>query len=185
MRSIFLALLCILGAGLLSGKEKRPATYTIPLPPKPDFSAVDWLVGDWTGKTTGRSPQGEIRLSVSYGLDKRFMIFREEISFSSTKTAPPSKESWMGILGASRDGAAFILRTFSSMGFITRYRVTQEGGEIRFSSEGGDDPPPGWVFRRVVERSGDAEFDEKVQAAPPDKPFFDYYTARLVRTPHP
>lgn len=87
----------------------------------------------------------------------------------------------MGILGASRGDGGFVLRTFSSTGFITRYRVTAEGPEIRFNPEGGERPPPGWLFRRVIQRTGVGEMTETVQVAPPAKPFFDYYSAKLSR----
>lgn len=183
MRPIILALLLLPGPPALAAKDKPAKVYEIPVPPKPDFSSLDWFVGEWTGKTQGRSPQGEIRLSVEYTLERRFMILREEISLASSKTAPGTSESWMGILSPNRGDSGFALRVFSSTGFITRYRVTVDADEIRFHPEGGEHPPPGWLFRRVVTRSSDTEFDESVQAAPPGKAFFDYYTARFSRAP--
>jgi hypothetical protein len=151
------------------------------LPPKPDFSTVDWLVGEWTGKTTDRRAQGEIRLSVSYDLDNQVMLLRGEASFQATKTSPAMKESWMGVLTSDRGAAGFLLCTFSSTGFITRYRVTVEGPETHINPEGGEQPPPGWLFRTVIKRTDPKEFVETVQAAPPNKSFFDYYTAKLSR----
>ncbi len=180
MKSHFLLLLYILSPMALPAKEKA-TTYAIPLPPKPDFSALDWLVGEWTGETAGRGSKGQLRLSVTFALEKRFMIFREEIWLAPTKTAPAWSESWMGILSASRSDTGFDLRAFSSTGFITRYRVTVEGAEIHFDPEGGEQPPPGWLFRRVIERLDVAELSETVQAAPPGKSFFNYYTAKLSR----
>jgi hypothetical protein len=91
----------------------------------------------------------------------------------------------MGILSASPDGRGFILRVFSSTGFITRYRLIVEGPEIHFNPEGGDSPPPGWLFRRVWSRTGPDELTETVQAAPPGKAFFDYYTAKFARVAPP
>jgi len=102
MRSVFLVLLAITSIVPLPAKEKPPVTYRIPLPSKPDFSPLEWLLGEWMGKTTGRGPQGEVRLSIAYDLDKRFMIFREQVSLAATTTVPSSEESWMGILSAAR-----------------------------------------------------------------------------------
>ncbi len=181
MRLFLLALACLLGPALVAAKEKPANSYAIRLPPKPDFSGLDWMLGEWQGKTTGRSPEGEVRLSVAYDLDRRFIVFREGVSLPRTATAPATNEAWMGILSASPADKTFFLRSFSSTGFITSYRVTVDGGEIRFNPEGGELPPPGWLFRRVVRRAGPGEFSETVQAAPPDKPFFDYYTAKLTR----
>ena len=181
MRFAILALACLAGAVPVVAKEKTPTIYQIPLPPKPDFSAMDWLVGEWTGTTSGRSAQGEIRLSVSYELDNQVMLLRGEAAFQATKTSPAVKESWMGVLTSDRGAAGFLLRTFSSTGFITRYRVTVEGPETRINPEGGEQPPPGWLFRTVIKRTGPQEFVETVQAAPPNKSFFDYYTAKLNR----
>jgi hypothetical protein len=181
MRSVFLILLYLLSATSLSAKEKPPVTYRIPLPPKPDFSPLEWLLGEWTGKTTGRGPQGEIRLSITYDLDKRVMVLREQVSLPATATVSASEESWMGILSADRSGTGLVLRTYSSTGFITRHRVSVEEEQVSFNPEGGEQPPPGWLVRRTLERSGEAELIETVQMAPPNRSFFDYYTAKLTR----
>jgi hypothetical protein len=92
-----------------------------------------------------------------------------------------AKESWLGVLTSGRGVSGFLLRTFSSTGFITRYRVTVEGAETHINPEGGESPPPGWLFRTVIKRTDPQELVETVQAAPPNKSFFDYYTAKLIR----
>jgi hypothetical protein len=181
MTAILLALACFAGAAPPAAKEKAPTIYQIPLPPKPDFSAVDWLVGEWTGKTTERKAQGEIRLSVSYDLDNQVMLLRGEASFPATKTSAATKESWLGVLTSDRGARGFLLRTFSSTGFIMQYRVTVQGPETYINPEGGEQPPPGWLFRTVIKRTDPQGFVETVQAAPPNKSFFDYYTAKLSR----
>jgi len=181
MFPLILALACLLGAAPLDQKEKAPTVYQIPLPPKPDFSALDWLVGEWTGKTTDQRTQGDVHLSVTYQLDKQVMLLREDISLQATKTAPATKESWLGILTSSRGTGGFLLREYSDKGFITRYHVTVEGPETHISPEGGDQPPPEWLFRTIIKRTATQEFVETVQAAPPNKSFFDYYTAKLNR----
>jgi hypothetical protein len=181
MTAIIFALACLVGATPLVAKEKAPTIYQIPLPPKPDFSQVDWLVGEWTGKTTERRARGEIRLSFSYELDNQVMLLRGEASFQATKTSPAMKESWLGVLTWDRGAGGFLLCTFSSTGFITRYRVTVEGPETHINPEGGEQPPPGWLFRTVIKRTDPHEFVETVQVAPPNKSFFDYYTAKLSR----
>jgi hypothetical protein len=181
MTVIILAFACLVGAPALAAKEKAPRIYQIPLPPKQDFSAVDWLVGEWTGKTTDRRAEGEIRLSVGYELDNQVIVLREEASFQATKTSPAVKESWLGVLTSDRGAGGFLLRTFSSTGFISRYRVTVEGPETYINPEGGEQPPPGWLFRTVITRTNPQEFVETVQAAPPNKTFFDCYTAKLNR----
>ena len=180
-RQVFVALLGTLLAVPAAGKEKPPVVYTIPLPPPPDFSQLDWLVGEWTGKTSGSGSPGEVRFSASYDLGKRVMILRGEVSLPATKLAAASQESWLGVLGASPDGVGYILRTFSSRGFIARYRVMVEGPEVQFNPEGGEKPPPGWLFRRLIQRTGVGEITEDVQVAPPGKSFFDYYSAKLSR----
>jgi hypothetical protein len=184
MKSLCFALVLVLGAGFLKAKDKEPATYSIPLPPKPDFSALNWLVGEWTGQTTGKGSQGEVHFSASYDLDQHFMILREEVSFAATRTVPALKENSMGILSAGL-GSGFILRWFSTTGFITRYRLSVNGGEISLNQEGGDNPPPGWLFRRLIQHPDPSQFIETVQVAPANKPFFEYYTAKLTRVVPP
>jgi hypothetical protein len=181
MIPIILALACLVGAAPVDSKEKSPTVYQIPLPDQPDFSAVDWLVGDWSGNTTDQKTQGELHLSVSYQLDKHVVLFRGETTLRAPKTSAPMKESWLGVLTADRRAGGFVLRMFSSMGFITRYRLTIDGPEIHINPEGGDQPPPGWLFRTVIKRTNPQEFVETVQVAPPNKSFFDYYTAKLNR----
>lgn len=174
------------GSGtLLQAKDKPPTTYTIPLPPRSDFSQIDWLIGEWSGKTTGRDLQGEIHLSAAFDLDKRVMILREMISLPATKAIPAANETWMGILTVTRPGGGFILRMFSSIGFVTRYRVTVEGADLHFNPDGGDQSPPGWIFRRIMTRTNADDLTETVQGAPPQKPFFDYYSAKLTRMKPP
>ena len=183
MIPIILAIASLLGGALLDNKEKPPTVYQIPLPPKPDFSPLDWLVGEWAGKTTDQKTQGEFHLSVSYQLDKQVMVLREESSLQASKSAPASKESRLGILTSARGTGGFLLQSFSSNGFITRYRVTVEGPETHINPEGGEQPPPDWLFRTIIKRTDTQEFVETVQAAPPNKSFFDYYTAKLNRVP--
>jgi len=175
MKSFFLVLLLAAAA-----KDKPPTTYTIPLPPKPSFAPFEWLVGEWVGKTNGHGPQGEIHLSVAFALDNRFMILRKESTLTASPGAPPARESWIGILSGGPNGS-FLLDTYSSTGFVTRYGVTAEGTEIRLNSQGGPLPPQGWLFRGIIERAGESEFTETVQMAPPNRPFFDYYSARFTR----
>jgi len=190
MKSLCLPVVLLLGPGLLVAKEKHPATYSIALPPKPDFSPVDWMVGEWTGKMTGNGPQGEVHFSAAYDLNQRFMILREEVTFAATRTGVPAfKEDSMGVLSAEPD-SGFILRWFSTTGFITRYRLSvNDAGAasstppwtISLNQEGGDNPPPGWLFRRLIWHPDPSQFTETVQVAPANKPFFDYYTAKLTR----
>lgn len=122
--------------------------YEIPIPTRQDFSALDWLQGRWAGKTISRSVPGEVQLSVTSDLDKHFLVLRGEVSLAATRTVPASEESWLGILSPSPNGTGFILRVFSSTGFITRYRLTIDEPELHLNPEGGDSPPPGWLFRR-------------------------------------
>jgi hypothetical protein len=181
MRSVSLALICLLGSVSLQERQKPPKTYSIPMPPKANFSSLDWLVGEWSGKTVAPSPPGQVRLSIVYDLDKQFIIFREEMTLQATPSVPAASESWLGVLAGRGSDGTYILRTFSSTGFITRYRASADEGEVRFTPEGGEVTPPGWLFRRVIVRTGTAELTESVQAAPPNESFFDYYTAKLSR----
>ncbi len=183
--ALILAAFCGLAGATAPAKQKPPVQYQIPTPAPPDFTALDWLQGQWTGKTLPNSPPGELKVSVNYDLDKHFMVFHGEVSLAATPTVPATQESWIGFVSASPDHSAFILRIFSSLGFITRYRLTISGAELILNPEGGDEPPPGWLFRRVWARTGPDEFTETVQAAPPGKSFFDYYSVKFTRVPPP
>ncbi len=184
-RALILALVCALTGTASAAKDKPPVQYQITIPTPPDFSVLDWLQGRWTGKTLPTSTPGEVQLSVSSDLEKHFLVFRGAVSLGATQTVPATKETWMGILSTSPGGTGFILRVFSSTGFIMRYQLTLDGAEVHLNPEGGDSPPPGWLFRRIWTRTGPDEFTETVQAAPPGKAFFDYYAAKFARVPPP
>jgi len=185
IRSTLLTILILSAPAALAAKNQHPSTYRIPLPPKPDFSSIEWMVGEWTGQMVKNSPQGEIRLSVSYDLDQRVMVFREKISLAATAEVPADNESSIAILSRAPSGDSFLFEVYSSTGFISRYRVTVAGSEIDFTPDGGSQPLPGWLKRRVIQRSDVDGFTETVQMAPPQKPFFNYYTAAFTRQPPP
>jgi hypothetical protein len=185
VRALFLALICSLAGATSVAKDKPPIKYQIPIPTLPDFSVLDWLQGRWTGKTNPNSPPGDVQLSVTADLEKHFLVLRGEVSLAATPAVPATKESWLGILSTSSDGTGFILQKFSSTGFITRYRLTVDEPELHLNPEGGDSPPPGWLFRMIWARTGPDEFTDTVQAAAPGKAFFDYYPADFARVPAP
>jgi hypothetical protein len=185
------ALLLSANSGAAPGaqKDKAPATYSIPLPPRPDFSPFAWIIGDWAGFTTtpqaSKEVQGNVHLTLSYTLDKRFILVTEDVSLPAGQSVPAQHESWMGLVSTSPSGSGFVMRSFSSTGFMTEYHVTVTDTEVRFDPEGGPNPPPGWLFRRVITRLDPGYFGETVQVAPPGKEFFEYYTAKLTRVIQP
>lgn len=174
----------MLACGLLStatmARQKPATSYTIPTPPEPNFSQFDWLIGEWSGKTTDKKAPGQVLLSVSYELGKRFMTFREELALPSIEDTPASHEGLMGILHAN-PGGGFELTMYSSNGFISHYRVAVKHGEIDFTPAGGPLPPPGWLFRRIFKHTNPGECTETVEVAPPQGAFFKYYTAELAQ----
>jgi hypothetical protein len=180
-RYVLLLALSLSMVTLSLAADKQPTRYTIPVPPPPDFSSLDWLAGEWAGSTERRSPQAQIHFSAAYDLDKRFLVLREEVSFAAQTNEPAAKESWIGVLGPEGADKSFFLRTYASTGFITRYRVTADREGVRFNSEGGEQSPPGWVFRRFYQQLSADAFRVTVEVAPPGKPFFVYYTAKLTR----
>jgi hypothetical protein len=184
-----LLLVASLSAPVGAQKDKPPAIYSIPLPARPDFSAFAWIIGDWAGYTatpqSGKEAQGSVHLAVSYTLDRRFVLVREDVTLPPTQSAPAQRESWMGLVSASPSGSGFVMRSFSSTGFLTDYHVTVTETEVRFDPEGGPNPPPGWLFRRVLMRLGPGYLGETVQVAPPGKEFFEYYTAKLNQAIQP
>ncbi len=182
MKLLAVMALCILTCAPLSA-EHSPEAYTIQLPPSPDFQRLNWLVGAWSGKTIGAKPAGVVALSVSYGLDKRFMVLHESISLPATKAAPASKEDLLGVLGIGRATGEFALDLYSSSGFVTHYQATVEATEVQFNPAGGRLAPQGWLFRRTLKLTGSTRCTESVSVAPPGGAFFEYYTADLHRTP--
>ncbi len=166
----------------LAARRHGPQTFTIQIPARPDFYGIEWLIGNWSGKTVGAKPAGTVRLSVSYALDRRIMILREHVSLPATKVAPATSENLIGIL-SSNLSHGFDLDLYSSHGFVTRYLITVYDGEIRFNPEGGSLQPAGWIFRRTIRHTNPGKCTETVSVAPPGQPFFTYYTADLTQDP--
>jgi hypothetical protein len=185
-RSCWLVLLLVMAASPAGAaqKNKKPASYTIPLPARPDFSALDWMIGEWAGHPTdpktGKEREGTLHLTLSYALDKRFVRIGEEVELPAGDSYPAVHEAWSGFIGASASGQGFTMRAFSSTGFITQYHVTANASQLRFDPEGGANPPPGWLFRRTISRIGPEYFEEAVEAAPPGGTFFSYYSGKLT-----
>ena len=174
---------CLLACGPLGARQHSPQTYTIQLPPPPDFHSLNWMIGKWSGKTVGAKPAGHVTLSVSYALDGRFLLFHESVSLPATKAAPATQEDLLGILSASSAEGGFALDLYSSSGFIAHYQATVKPAEIDFYPAGGTLAPPGWLFRRVVIHSNPGQCTETVSVAPPGQAFFNYYTAHLHLIP--
>ncbi len=179
MKSIVLVCLCVAACFPLAAQQKPSRAYSIPTPAEPNFSNVDWLIGEWAGKTVGKGPTGEVLLSASYELGRYFMVIREQVSLPATKGAPATHEGEMGILSASPSGKSFDLTLYSTHGFVTRYQVTATKGQIDFNPAGGPMPPSGWLFRWNIARSGNNQCSVRVDVAPPGQSFFNYYTALL------
>lgn len=179
-------LLLLLTAGASAGadqKDKKPAVYTIALPAKADFSALDWAIGEWAGHTEAKTPgegEGSLHLTMAYALNGRFVSISEETSLPARDASPAVRESWSGYISPSPSGPGFTLRAFSSTGFITQYHVTATPNELRFDPEGGANPPAGWLFRRVISRLAPDYFEETVEVAPPGGAFFSYYSGKLT-----
>ena len=186
-RTLAVALLLVSGlpAALAARRDKQPTIYTIPLPPKPDFSSLDWIMGNWAGPATvvgpGKTAAGTVHLTDTYALGRRYVQVREDVSLPADGAAPAVQEAWVRNLSPDPSGAGITLRSFSSTGFITQYHVTVHGSQLRFDPEGGPNPPPGWLFRRVISRLGPGYFGETVEVAPPGQAFFHYYDAKLTQ----
>jgi hypothetical protein len=164
-------------------KDKKPATYTIDLPAKPDFSALDWAIGEWAGHIVDpktHKENGTLHLTLAYALDKRFVRIGEDISLPASDASPAVNESWSGFIGPSASGQGFTLHAYSSTGFVTDYDVSATTTDLRFDPEGGPNPPPGWLFRRTITQIGPGYFRETVEAAPPGGAFFPYYSGKLT-----
>jgi hypothetical protein len=181
MKPVIIVTLIFLAPAVLAAGDKHPSTYRIPLPPKPDFSSIEWMIGNWTGRMDRHSPQGEIHLSVAYDLDQRVVVFKEKVSLEATGEIPANNETSIGILSRAPSGDSYLFQVFASTGFVSQYRVIVAGPEIDFTPEGGSQTPPGWLSRRIIQRGDVDGFTETVQLAPPLKAFFDYYSAAFTR----
>jgi hypothetical protein len=164
---------------LLQGPSPaRPAAAEDP------WSAVRFMVGEWTGESEGEPGKGTLKRTYRFVLGERFL---HELNVSTYPPQPRNEkgevhEHW-SFFSHDRGRRTLVLRQFHQEGFVNQYALKPGGpaGAVVFESEALENAPAGWRARESYEVVSPNEFVETFELAPEGGAYEVYSRARLKR----
>ncbi|NRF71622.1 hypothetical protein HLB44_32005 [Aquincola sp. S2] len=176
LRLLVLSLACVLAALPLCGQaQDRPADPWRP---------IQRLLGDWVGTTEGQAGTASVSRRYAQVLRGRF------VHETNMSTYPPQERNkagevheHTGMFSHDKARKVLVLRHFHIEGFVNTYRQVSEPGAalLVFESEVFENFNNAWKARETYEFTGDDEFVETFELAPPGKPFQVYSRTQLKR----
>lgn len=174
-RELVAAVFCALFAASTGAQESAPV-----------WAPVQRLLGEWAGTATGQAGTGAVTRRYAFVLSSRY------IHETNTSTYPPQErnkqgevhEHW-GMFSFDKASKTLVLRHFHVEGFVNTFRQSLEpraANQLVFESEGFENFSNSWKARETYEFTGDDEFVETFELAPPGKPFQTYSRTQLKRT---
>ena len=175
--SIFLGLL------LLAGAREAPAQAA-----QNPWSAVQFMVGEWTGESEGQPGKGAARRTYRFVLGDKFL---QEQNVSTYPPQPKNEkgevhEHW-SFFSHDRARHTLVLRQFHQEGFVNQYAMTagSPAGIVVFESEALENVPLGWKARETYEAVSPDEFVETFELAQGEGAYEVYSKARFKRVRRP
>ncbi len=121
-----------------------------------------------------------------------FIFNNKFIEVHNKFTYPPSVDNPKGevhedagYISYDKYRSTFILRQFHIEGFVNQYKldsISTDGKRIVFISESIENIKAGWRAKETYQITGDKDFTETFELAPPDKPFEVYSKVKLTKT---
>ena len=151
--------------------------------PEP-WRPMDRLLGEWQGTASGEAGAGSVVRRYGKVLGGRF------IQEMNTTTYPPQEKNkagevheHSGMFSYDKQRKLLMLRQFHMEGFVNTYRQVLEAGEgkLVFESENFENFNNAWKARETYEFSGDDQFVETFELAPPGKAYQVYSRTELKR----
>jgi len=149
---------------------------------KPDWSAFQFLLGEWTGEGSGDPGQGNGSFTFSLELQDQIIVRRNQSDYPETKThAAFSHNDLMVIYPESGKPSSAIY--FDNEGHTIQYKtnIAENGKSIIFTS---DSLPAKPRFQLTYNSISNASLLITFKIAPPSKPnsFAKYIEGRAHRT---
>jgi hypothetical protein len=150
--------------GSLSATAQQSATPV-------DWSAWDFLIGDWTPIGGGGQPGQAIGGGFSFGFDlqKRILVRKSYAEYPATKDALAFRHDDLMIVYEDETGKGTRAVYFDNEGHVIHYTVafSDGGGAVTFVSDANARGPR---FRLIYRKQGDGAVAFEFDIAPPGKP---------------
>ncbi len=173
MRSILLrTAVAILLAGLL-GAPSSVAQASKDTPSAPNWQALEFLVGDWTGQGGGEPGTGTGGYSFRPELDGQVLVRHSHSEYPNDKTGTVQKHDDLMIVYRESPGEPLRAVYFDSEGHVIHYTVTTQPGTAVFESDPTQPGPRYKLSYRSNEKAVDGKFEI---AAPGTSEYKSYLT---------
>ena len=169
-------------AALLLQVSPAPSTPVDP------WSAIRFMVGEWTGESEGQPGKGTATRTYRFVLGDKFL---HEQNVSTYPPQPKNEEGeahehW-SFFSHDRARHTLVLRQFHPEGFVNQFAMKAESpaGTVVFESEALENVPSGWKARETYEVVSADEFVETFELARGSGAHEVYSQARFKRVRRP
>jgi hypothetical protein len=181
MRAIAMFVLLPCGIPGLSTAQESPQ-------PAPDnFRDLAFILGKWTGVSSGEPGEGTVEREYRLELRGRFIRSSSRSTYAAQPKNPKGEvHEDTGFISFDRGRKRHVMRQFYVEDAFTQFVAETEGpqaGRWVFVSEASENFPlgPGWRARETYIIHGRDEFEEVFEVAGPGKDFQVYSQTRLRR----
>ncbi|HZS49111.1 MAG TPA: hypothetical protein VFC63_28850 [Blastocatellia bacterium] len=147
-----------------------------------DWSAMKFLIGDWTGDGGGKPGQGSGESSFKLDLQGKVLVRRSQSDYPATADKPAISHSDLMIIHPKASGKGFEAIYFDNEGFVIHYDVIKSDDKkvLTLISEPSPSAPR---FRLVYTQISETTMTVRFDIAPPGKPeaFAKYVEGTLHR----
>ena len=147
--------------------------------PAAGLRQLDYMIGRWTGTSSGEPGEGTVERECKLLLNDRFLECR------STVTYPPQEKNAKGevhvelsLYSFDRKSGKLRLRQFHGEGFVNTY---EEGEPLIFTTVQIENIPPGYRARETTRQRDPDSIEETFELAEPGKEFAVYSVSTLRR----
>jgi hypothetical protein len=148
------------------------------------WSPVRFLVGEWTGESTGEPGQGTVKRTYRFVLGDKFLHEQNVSTYPPQPKNPKGEvhEHW-AFFSYDRARKALVLRQLHQESFVNQYVMLAEAkaGTVVFETEALENLPRGWKARESYEVVSPNEFVETFELAEPGAEFKLYSRSRFKR----
>lgn len=145
-----------------------------------DWSAWQFMLGEWIGEGNGAPGQGTGSFTFSYDLQKRILVRKNHTDFPKTDKSPAFSHEDLMIVYQENDKTKAIY--WDNEGHIINYiaEFSKDGNKLYFTSEIIPQAPR---FRLVYEKIGENKMNNIFEIASPGKPdqFNKYLEAVIIK----
>jgi len=144
-----------------------------------------FFIGSWNGKGGSEPGEGIYERGYKFILNGNFIEVKNKSVYPPSEKNPKGEtHEDIGYISFDKLRNTFILRQFHIEGFVNQYKlesISDDFKKIIFISEAIENIPNGWRAKETYEISGDKDFSETFELAPPNKEFEVYSKASFKK----